>query len=203
MDIQLSCHRGASAPADVVRTEAIHPDSAAQADRLFRDGIREVVFTEPVRLPDGGPTTCAALGLLRELGAWGVACRWVLLSDGGQPGWLPLSHLPPPVEASDGDGPMALDAWCDSYFPCKCLYREGPGFIQIRDRRSGVLDRYTVDDPAFVEAVRALSSGADPERVDRAAVEAFVDSGLIVPVGDLLWWAPARVRRWPIPAMVV
>ncbi|MEV0087287.1 DUF5825 family protein [Saccharopolyspora sp. NPDC050642] len=26
---------------------------------------------------------------------------------------------------------------------------------------------------------------------------------LLVRAGGLRWWAPARLRRWPVPAMVV
>lgn len=203
MGIQLSSCRHTSDSEDVLGDEEMETDPAAQADRLFARGVREVVFEDPVLLDGGGAAARAALGLLRELGAWGVSCRWSLDGEGGGPGWISLSHLPPPVAVVNGSGWIELESWRDSYFPCKCIYREGPDFIQIRDRRSGVLERYTVDDPAFVDAVRALSCGGDPRHVDCSAVEEFVESGLLLPVGETFWWAPTRVRRWPIPAMIV
>lgn len=202
MQIQLKSGYQGSAAAEVLRTAVVESDPASQAHHLFDEGVRAVTFSEPIRLT--GHAAWQALGLLRELAAWAVVCDWTLVVDAAGPGWSPFSHLPPPTEVRGcGAGGFDLTSWRESYLPCKCIYRAGPGFVQIRDRRSGWLECYTVDEPAFVAAIRDLATGLAVTEVDSAAAEAFMDSGLIVSVGDLQWWAPVRVRRWPIPAMSV
>lgn len=159
--------------------------------------MRHVAFGDAVRLG----SDVAALGLLRELAAWGVCCDWALVADVPAVDWRQFSHLPPPSSAT-GDG-IDLEEWRSAYFPGRCLYREGPGFVQIRDRRSDSLELYTVDEPGLVAAIRDMSTGSDPDAAHPNAAELFTEDGLIVSAGRLRWWAPGRVRRWPIPAMIV
>ncbi|MBF6508056.1 hypothetical protein IU422_09895 [Nocardia farcinica] len=195
MRIELYQHYTGSAAEQVVGTCEVSDAPVAQARRLFDDRVRKVAFTEPVPLADG--SSRHVLDLLRELAAWGVHVDW--RASGSPADWPQFSHLPPPTSA---DGSVDLGAWRAGFFPGKCVFREGPGFIQIRDRRRGALDCYTVDEPALMSAIRELSGGAEPRSCEPDAVEQFLEYGLLVRAGQLQWWAPARVRRWPVPAMV-
>lgn len=168
--------------------------ASEQARALFTDGIRKVVFTEPVDLAD--PRSRRSLDLMRELAAWGMRVEWRAVEIPAE--WRSFGHLPPPA----GSTPE-LDVWRRSFHPGKCALRQGPGFIQIRDRRSGVLDCYTIDEPGLQGVVRHLAGGAEPDRCDPEAIELLIEHDLLVRAGDLTWWAPARVRRWPVPAMTV
>ncbi|ASU77543.1 hypothetical protein CDG81_03600 [Actinopolyspora erythraea] len=182
-------------------TAVLGTDPVAEAAELFETGVRAVVLREPVHLGRGAEAG-VALTLLRELGARGVSCRWELHADAPGLDWTALSHLPPPRRVS---GSSAVDdsAWSASWFPCKCVQREGPGFLQIRDRRGGAMECYTVSDPELVRAARQLADGATPAGITDEVRERFAATGLLVRVGALEWWAPARVRRWPVPAMAV
>lgn len=197
MNIELYRHYIGAVGREKLGTRAVTANPAAQARELFAERVRRVVFAEPVRLGDADSRV--ALDLLRELAAWGVHCEW--RAAGRPPAWQAFSHLPPPTGAEDAE--VDLDTWRSSFFPGKCTFREGPGFIQVRDRRSGSLECYTVDEPEFVAAIRDLAAGADPHVCDQTATRAFVEHGLLVRAGGLRWWAPARLRRWPVPAMVV
>ncbi|SDQ87729.1 DUF5825 family protein [Actinopolyspora saharensis] len=183
--------------------DVVRADPVGQAEELFAGGVRAVVLSEPVRIGHGGDSDTTALSLLRELGAWGVPCSWWLHCANPHFDWHALSHLRPPEGVTGRGRGIDLTAWRESCFPCRCVQREGPGFIQIRDRRNGVMECYTVDDPELVQAARGLSNGADPETISAVARERFAANALLVRVGAFDWWAPARVRRWPVPAMVV
>ncbi|MDI2028183.1 DUF5825 family protein [Saccharopolyspora sp. TS4A08] len=175
----------------------IQPISAAapeQARSLVTRGIRRVVVAEPVWLADD--TARHTLDLLRELAAWAVRVEWTVVEV--PPGWRSFAHLPPPTGTS-----AEVEEWGRTFHPGKCVLRQGPGFVQIRDRRSGVLDCYTIDEPYLREVVHKLASGVDPDECDPAAVALLVENGLLVETGRLTWWAPARLRRWPVPAMAV
>ncbi|PRW62416.1 DUF5825 family protein [Actinopolyspora mortivallis] len=181
-------------------TEVVGSDPVTQAAELFGAGVRGVVLRDPVRLGEGADP--APLTLLRELGAWGVACRWELRVEETGFDWTVLSHLPPPERAS-GAVRVDVTTWAESWFPCRCVQREGPGFLQIRDRRGAAMECYTVSDPELVRAARLLADGAAPSGIASEARERFAAGGLLVRLGSLEWWAPARVRRWPVPAMAV
>jgi uncharacterized protein DUF5825 len=49
--------------------------------------------------------------------------------------------------------PADGEEWRSAYHPGKCFYRRGPGFLEVRDRRSGELSRFVIDDPTYVAAV--------------------------------------------------
>ncbi|MEV4643262.1 DUF5825 family protein [Saccharopolyspora sp. NPDC049357] len=194
MEIEAHLHHRGRLGREPVMRQRISTAAPEQAEALFTDRIRRVVFTEPIGLTDD--TARRPLDLLRELAAWGMPVEWTAAAIPLE--WKWFAHLPPPSGTS-----AEVDAWCTAFHPGKCVLRQGPGFIQIRDRRSGVLDCYTIDEPYLQDVVHQLAAGLNPNECDPAAVALLIEHGLVVRVGDLAWWAPARLRRWPVPAMAL
>ncbi|MFL6112939.1 MAG: DUF5825 family protein, partial [Catenulispora sp.] len=79
----------------------------------------------------------------------------------------------------------------------------GPGFVEVRDRRSGSLSRFVIDDPAYLGVVDRLIDGADVADLPADVLAVFVEEGLAGLAGESAWWLPYRVRRWPWPSMIV
>ncbi|MCC3774893.1 hypothetical protein K6I33_005412 [Streptomyces sp. UNOB3_S3] len=138
-----------------------------------------------------------ALTLVRDLTSHGIAVDWRPALDGEDESWRRLSHLYPPGEVVGRGGERVRDAWRESYFFCKCFYRHGPGFLQVRDWRTGELRRITIDDPAYRAAVEPLLHGQVSTSVAPAVLDAFTGAGLVDILGEYAWWMPYRVRRWP------
>lgn len=126
--------------------------------------------------------------------------------EGDGDGWKALGHLQPP-NALPGLSARAeaerLRAWRAGHYVGLCLWRQGPGFVQIRDRRWGSLARFTVDEPHYQEAVNRLAYGATAADVPADALSDFTAERLVLPVGELNWWAPYRVRRWSRGGIIV
>ncbi len=118
--------------------------------------------------------------------------------------WRPLNHLQPPLVLSGPPDPeQTLRTWREEHYLCKCLWRQGPGFVQIRDRRWGELHRFTVDEPDYQEAIALLADGAPAAAVPAAILEDFRSEQLVGDVGEMVWWLPYRVRRWIQEAMAI
>ena len=73
----------------------------------------------------------------------------------------------------------------------------------MRDRRSGRLNLLTIDDPAYLAVLDQLMDGAAITDVDLDVARDFGAEGLVTKIGDLLVWLPHRLRRWPLPSMVI
>ena len=110
---------------------------------------------------------------------------------------------PPAALLGYPDAEEVLADWRQTFYLCKCIFRRGPGFIEVRDRRNGSLSRFIVDDPAYLAAIEALIDGAPAADIPEGVLREFVDEGLAGLAGDLAWWLPYRVRRWPWPSMIV
>ncbi|MFJ9212417.1 DUF5825 family protein [Streptomyces sp. NPDC102264] len=190
-----------------------------ECDRLWELGARRVRLSGVVDLADTGTPDAAArtvrtLSLVRDLTARAVLVEWDLRPD---PGRGPtavedvsrlLSHLQPPqrIEGEGVDASAAADAlrtWRNGHYLGKCLWRQGPGFVQIRDRRWGDLRRFTVDEPHYQEAIERLAYGAPAESVPADALADFREERLVLAVGGLEWWLPYRVNRWIQEAMTI
>jgi hypothetical protein len=142
--------------------------------------------------------------LLRELTSWAIVTDWQLLVGEHLDVWQRLNHLHPPRQLPDHpDAEEVLAGWRDTFYLCKCVYRHGPGFVQVRDRRSGSLLRFTIDDPEYLAAIETLLPGAPSDAVPPGVLDDFIAEGLAGVAGDLAWWLPYRVRRWPYPSMIV
>jgi hypothetical protein len=171
------------------------------ARRLRSAGARLVELDEPVELDAAGGQAHSLwmLSLVRELTARAIDVSWALGADfltGAD--WRDFSHLMPPREISGAD-PRVLTAWRHRHYIGRCMYRRGPGFIQIRDRRRDELRGFVLDQPDYLDAVDALEDPAADRPIPRHVQDAFVEERLLVPVGDSRWWAPYRLRRWPLP----
>jgi Family of unknown function (DUF5825) len=178
---------------------------AEECARLWADGARRVRLTGAVDLtrtgtPDDALRAVRALSLVRELTARAVLVEWVLRPAADGPDhWRALGHLQPPRELRglpEATAAEQLRAWRAGHYLGLCLWRQGPGFVQIRDRRHGSLARFTVDEPHYQEAISRLSYGAAADDVPADALSDFLGEQLVLPVGTLNWWAPYRVTRW-------
>ncbi|WP_329402215.1 DUF5825 family protein [Streptomyces melanogenes] len=182
-----------------------------EADRLWETGVRRVRLAEQVDLADLSAPGAAhravrALSLVRDLTARAVLVEWRLRLDPAADAdtWQVLSHLQPPQRLEGpADAAEALRRWRDGHYLCKCLWRQGPGFVQIRDRRWGDLRRFTADEPEYHEVIEALVHGAPADSVPPAVLADFLSEKLVLEVGDLAWWLPYRVNRWIQEAMAI
>ncbi|TDD63705.1 DUF5825 family protein [Actinomadura rubrisoli] len=169
---------------------------AAEAGRaLFEDGVRRIALVDAVDLASAGGQAAAvrAFVLVRELTGYGIVVDWRLRL--GAERWRPLSHLYPPGEVI-GDEDARLQ-WRNGYHFFKCAYRRGPGFLQVRDRRSDVLRKITVDGAAHRAAIDDLLEGCPASAVDPPILRDLTTMRLVQLLGDMAWWLPYRARQWP------
>ncbi|TVL89355.1 DUF5825 family protein [Streptomyces sp. SAJ15] len=190
---------------------AIGGRSAEEVTRLWELGARRVRLPKTVDLavaaadPVAAARAVRALCLVRDLTARAVLVEWRLtLADADPDGWRALNHLQPPQDLAGPTGATeALAEWRHRHYLCKCLWRQGPGFVQIRDRRWGDLRRFTVAEPEYQEAIALLEDGVPARRVDPEILADLRSERLVGEVGELVWWLPYRVRRWIQEAMTV
>ncbi|MGJ5830122.1 DUF5825 family protein [Streptomyces ossamyceticus] len=186
---------------------AATPDDAAH---LWSLGARLVELDVPVDLSAPGPDAARAaidrLSLVRDLTARAVQVDWdlILPQDQADHLWKVLSHLQPPrTLTGPTDTDSALHAWRTRHYLCKLVWRQGPGFLQIRDRRWGDLRRFTADEPRYAEAVSGLDRGLHHTDVPAGILDEFASEHLVLRVDELVWWLPYRVSRWLQEAMAV
>ncbi|MGI5479063.1 DUF5825 family protein [Streptomyces lavendofoliae] len=189
---------------------ALPGPAEGESERLWHLGARRVRLPGVVDLagtPDADRAAAAvgALCLVRDLTARAVLVEWDLrLDPAAGEGWRVLSHLQPPrrIEGPDG-ADDALREWRRGHYLCKCLWRKGPGFVQIRDRRWGELRRFTADEPEYERAIETLAHGAPARSVPRAVLDDFRGEDLVLDVGPLAWWLPYRISRWLQESMTI
>ncbi|MFG3281371.1 DUF5825 family protein [Streptomyces sp. NPDC048111] len=182
-----------------------------ESDRLWESGARRVRLPEAVDLadldaPGAAERAVRALSLVRDLTARAVLVEWKLRLDPAAPAdtWRTLSHLQPPRRLEGpADAAGDLRTWREGHYLCKCLWRQGPGFVQIRDRRWGDLRRFTAEEPEYHEAIGALVYGTPADSVAPAVLADFLEERLVLQVGGLAWWLPYRVNRWIQEAMAI
>ncbi|MFB1048365.1 DUF5825 family protein [Streptomyces chrestomyceticus] len=166
-----------------------------------------------------GAAAVTALVAVRELTAFGIAVEWTLrlpgtgvgagVSTGAAADWRPLSHLHPPAavirddsSGSFGSGRDIAVQWRDSFHAAKCGYRRGPGFLEIRDRRSGSFKRLVIRTHQHDQLIQALLRGVPETGVPSSVVARYLPPGLIHRAGRFLWWTPYRIRRWPLSTTI-
>ncbi|MEV4842748.1 DUF5825 family protein [Micromonospora matsumotoense] len=203
-----------SIPGMTIGPAELREPAADAVARWRAEGVRRVDLPGAVDLTVTGADETAVdtvrrLVLVRELTSHGIAVDWRLRLPGADADeWLPYSHLRAPVEllpppGGAGDPVPQLAAWGKAFYFDKCTYRRGPGFVQVRDRRSGRLNLLTIDDPAYLAVLDQLMDGAAITDVDLDVARDFGAEGLVTKIGDLLVWLPHRLRRWPLPSMVI
>ena len=183
-----------------------HPASLF-ADDLYRQGVRRVALGHVVDAV-GDPSRAAAvirdLALVRDLTARGIVVEWRVRLDAAGSGWRLLSHLFPPAEVLGAEDAADIGLkWSDSFYLCKCIHRRGPGFVQIRDRRTGELHRLTLDEPEYLEALARLLDGVAETALPATVLEDFSGENLVWRAGGYAVWLPYHVQRWPWPSMLV
>ncbi|MFE4357943.1 DUF5825 family protein [Kitasatospora sp. NPDC056800] len=170
---------------------------------LHRTGVRCLRLTEPVRLCADAPAASArALMLLREATGQGLAVLWQAVCTDGCAARRRFHHLYPPERLTGGPEDVVAD-WRATYYPSKCVFRRGPGFVEVRDRRFGTLELFTIDEPAHLAQVDALAEGVEVGRLPEAVHRDFAEAGLIAEQAGRAWFLPMRVRRWPFPSLTV
>ncbi|MFD9687826.1 DUF5825 family protein [Kitasatospora sp. NPDC001309] len=176
----------------------------AEVTGLHRAGVRCLRLTEPVRLCADAPAASArALMLLREATGQGLAVLWRAVCPDGCAAQRRFHHLYPPEQLTGGGAPDVLADWRATYFPSKCVLRRGPGFVEVRDRRFGTLELFTIDEPGHLAQLEALSEGVEVDRLPDAVRRDFAEAGLIAEQAGRAWFLPMRVRRWPFPSLTV
>ncbi|WJK41699.1 DUF5825 family protein [Solwaraspora sp. WMMA2056] len=197
---------------DLGPAEVTGPVGDAVAD-WHADGVRKLVLPGVVDLTVADPAAAAdavrRLVLVREATSYAIEIDWSVRLPGGDDDlWRVYGHLRPPVAvelvgADAATSAAATTAWRDAFYFDKCTYRQGPGFVQVRDRRTGQLNLLTIDDPAYLAVLAQLVDGAPVTGVDIDIAREFGEEGLVTKVGDQLVWLPHRLRRWPLPSMVI
>jgi Family of unknown function (DUF5825) len=192
-------------PGMMLGVRALPLEPVAAVGSWYADGVRFVEVECVIDLEDGDPATLRALLLVRELTAAGVVTCWRLRSRTPNAARQMLGHLYPPVALLPGGSGAAaeLARWRAAYQFCLCVHRKGPGFVQVRDRRRGVLARVTVTRPEHLRAIDVLGAGAPRDAVPARVLSDFRGAALVGDVGDRAWWLPYRVRRWPVTSAVV
>jgi hypothetical protein len=83
------------------------------------------------------------------------------------------------------------------------VYRYGPGFVEVRDRRSGTLQMYTIDESPHLDAIAAMAEGVVAADVPAGVRRDLADADLVAEHAGHLWWLPMRLYRWPFPSLGV
>ena len=189
-----------SAPGVSLGEMPLGADAGTESARIYEQGVRAISIEDQVDLTtaEGAEAAIWTLALIRELTSHGIEVRWRLSTGSAGPPLVALSHLYPPSELLGGVA-GALAEWQAGFYLGRCFYRQGPKFIQVRDHRYGELHRFTIDEPEYLEAIRTLTAGGPAVRdISTEIVADFENEGLVVRVGDTPWWAPYRLRRWPL-----
>ncbi len=172
-------------------------------------GARYARITRPVHLcPDADAWSGRTLVLVRELTARGIAVDWTARCTDGCVSEGTVGHLYPPATVdcpatAPPHPPDAAGEWRRTYFASRCVHRRGPGFVEVRDRRSGSLELYTIDEPAYLAAIDAMVEGVPVDQVPAAAYRELSGARLVAEQAGHLWWLPTRPYRWPFPALIV
>ncbi len=190
-------------PGIALGPRTLHGPARDDVTALHRSGVRCLRLLEPVTLCRDAPETAAyALLLVREATSQGLAVLWTARCEDGCAADGLFHHLYPPEQVLGTAAPITAD-WRAGYFPSRCVFRRGPGFVEVRDRRFGTLELFTIDEPEHLAQIGALTEGTPAGRLPAAVRRDFAEAGLITEQAGLAWWLPMRVRRWPFPSLTV
>lgn len=144
------------------------------------------------------------LRYLREVTSHAVRLRWRLA---GVPSF-PLHthvHLVAPSGGVDADAAAYALRWTAGYRYGSFFYRQGRGFVMIKDVRPESEDaRLTIDEGAeHFLAMAAARTGRDLEPAARDLVDTVEEAGLLLRADDRILVLPYRMRHWPVPYLSV
>jgi hypothetical protein len=142
------------------------------------------------------------LVLVRELTALGAAVAWTGSCADGCAHDRKFFHLFPPMEIY-GARESLVRQWREHYLPCMCAFRRGPGFVQVRDRRRGAFEIFTVDDPDTLHSINRMLDAVPAADIPESVRAELRHANLVAEQGGMIWWLPTRIHRWPSPAMLV
>jgi hypothetical protein len=175
--------------------------TADLAAELATAGCERLVVDGPVPAGRSIDEDLRLLRFLREATCRTLRVDWTL---GGRPLVEPrdLVHLVPPM---DGDGEEAAECaagWRADYRYGSYYYRQGPGFVTVKDVRPGGETVHLTIDGDSAAQFRALAAATVVADLDEAGVSALDDAveyGLVLRGADTLLMLPFRMRRWPVP----
>jgi Family of unknown function (DUF5825) len=163
-----------------------------------------VAAGEPLVFGRSVATDLALLHLLREATSHAVRLRWTLA---GVPS-LPLRthiHLIPPIGGAGDAAAAHAREWAAGYRYGACYYREGPGFVTIKDvRPGGEPVRMTIRDGAghFLAMSRARDE-SDLAAQTAALLGTAEQAGLLIRHSGRLLILPYQIRHWPVPCVAI
>jgi len=175
----------------------VREDTIKAARDLISCGARRVRLNGRVNMDENALHAILGLTLVRELTSYGIMIDWQLHGTGIA--WRTLSHLYPPsvlTGVSDED----LKSWRSFHQLYRLIYRHGPGFMQVRDQRSGRLRRITISGADHLRTIGSLLHGAPDSSISAEVAQELDSIGVIGRVDGILWWLPNRSRQWPVPS---
>jgi hypothetical protein len=179
-------------------------DPLTAVSSLAASGVQFARLRDTVDLADDdGAAAAAALIAVRELTSHGIAVDWAIRMPAGAAGWQQLSHLYPPAAVWCGsESENVTTRWRNSFHAAKCGYRRGPGFLEIRDRRTGSYRRTVIKSARTDQAIAPLLRGVPAASLGETATRRYLEADLVHRAGRFLWWTPYLIRRWPLSTTI-
>lgn len=179
-------------------------DPLTAVSSLAASGVQFARLRDTVDLAyDDGAAAAAALIAVRELTSHGIAVDWAIRMPAGAAGWQQLSHLYPPAAVWCGsESENVTTRWRNSFHAAKCGYRRGPGFLEIRDRRTGSYRRTVIKSARNDQAIAPLLRGVPAASLGETATRRYLEADLVHRAGKFLWWTPYLIRRWPLSTTI-
>lgn len=179
-------------------------DPLTAVSSLAASGVQFARLRDTVDLADDdGAAAAAALVAVRELTSHGIAVDWAIRMPAGAAGWQQLSHLYPPAAVWCGsESENVTTRWRNSFHAAKCGYRRGPGFLEIRDRRTGSYRRTVIKSARNDQAIAPLLRGVPAASLGETATRRYLEADLVHRAGRFLWWTPYLIRRWPLSTTI-
>jgi hypothetical protein len=179
-------------------------DPLTAVSSLAASGVQFARLRDTVDLADDdGAAAAAALVAVRELTSHGIAVDWAIRMPAGAAGWQQLSHLYPPAAVWCGsESENVTERWRNSFHAAKCGYRRGPGFLEIRDRRTGSYRRTVIKSARTDQAIAPLLRGVPAASLSETATRRYLEADLVHRAGRFVWWTPYLIRRWPLSTTI-
>jgi hypothetical protein len=164
-----------------------------------------IVIHDEVDLGADAMATLVFVAFLQTCVTQAVPVRWSGRMRAGLD-CAPLHHLWPPATIAWAPEQCAR-AWRTDFRYGLCHYRQGPGFLLVKDSRDPDQQVHLViDHPDLVSTFqlgRAPLPVAGLSATQLEAVEVLTAEKLVYRVGELLLTLPTRMHRWPIPFTAV